>query len=206
MELINSSEFDFKEQLADYEANSLKTLSDFEPEDLNDYYFSAPVRRMIWQTTLIIKELVHVLGKEPARIFIEMTREKDASRGRTLSRKKKFEDLYKNVKDENTDWAKVIEHADESGTIRSKKMYLYLTQKGRCMYTGNHIELSDLFNDNLYDIDHIYPRHFVKDDNIDNNLVLVTKEKNAHKSDNYPLEAEIFNKQRNMWTQLRKKL
>lgn len=204
MELINSPEFDFKEQLADYEANSLKTLSDFEPEDLNDYYFSAPVRRMIWQTTLIIKELVHVLGKEPARIFIEMTREKDASRGRTLSRKKKFEDLYKNVKDENTDWAKVIEHADESGTIRSKKMYLYLTQKGRCMYTGNHIELSDLFNDNLYDIDHIYPRHFVKDDNIDNNLVLVTKEKNAHKSDNYPLEAEIFNKQRNMWTQLRK--
>lgn len=174
MELINSPEFDFKEQLADYEANSLKTLSDFEPEDLNDYYFSAPVRRMIWQTTLIIKELVHVLGKEPARIFIEMTREKDASRGRTLSRKKKFEDLYKNVKDENTDWAKVIEHADESGTIRSKKMYLYLTQKGRCMYTGNHIELSDLFNDNLYDIDHIYPRHFVKDDNIDNNLVLGT--------------------------------
>ena len=61
-----------------------------------------------------------------------------------------------------------------------------------------------MFNDNLYDIDHIYPRHFVKDDNIDNNLVLVTKEKNAHKSDNYPLEAEIFNKQRNMWTQLRK--
>lgn len=34
MELINSPEFDFKEQLADYEANSLKTLSDFEPEDL----------------------------------------------------------------------------------------------------------------------------------------------------------------------------
>lgn len=63
----------------------------------------------------------------------------------------------KDQKDENTDWAKVIEHADESGTIRSKKMYLYLTQKGRCMYTGNHIELSDLFNDNLYDIDHIYP-------------------------------------------------
>ena len=60
------------------------------------------------------------------------------------------------------------------------------------MYTGKHIELDDLFDNNLYDIDHIYPRHFVKDDNIDNNLVLVCKEKNAHKSDHYPIEEEIF--------------
>ena len=66
-----------------------------------------------------------------------------------------------------------IANAEEDGKIRSKKMYLYLTQKGRCMYTGKHIELDDLFDNNLYDIDHIYPRHFVKDDNIDNNLVLV---------------------------------
>lgn len=172
MELINSPEFDFKEQLADYEANSLKTLSDFEPEDLNDYYFSAPVRRMIWQTTLIIKELVHVLGKEPARIFIEMTREKDASRGRTLSRKKKFEDLYKNVKDENTDWAKVIEHADESGTIRSKKMYLYLTQKGRCMYTGNHIELA---NETLYSAEKAKGEGYIPFKSSDTKIQDVTK-------------------------------
>lgn len=204
MELINSPDFNFKERLNEYRASSEKTLSDFEVEDLDEYYFSAPVRRMIWQTTLIIKELVKALGSEPDRIFIEMTRKKDDSLGRTVSRKKKFEELYKKVKDEDTEWMKVINQADESGAIRSKKMYLYLTQKGRCMYTGKRIELSDLFNDNLYDIDHIYPRHFVKDDNIDNNLVLVTKEKNAHKSDNYPLEAEIFNSQKVMWAQLRK--
>lgn len=60
------------------------------------------------------------------------------------------------------------------------------------MYTGHPIDLEDLFKDNRYDIDHIYPRHFVKDDNIMNNLVLVEKEKNAHKSDNYPLEEEIY--------------
>lgn len=53
-------------------------------------------------------------------------------------------------------------------------------------------------------IDHIYPRHFVKDDNIDNNLVLVCKEKNAHKSDHYPIEEEIFLSQKKMWLELRK--
>ena len=40
------------------------------------------------------------------------------------------------------------------------------------MYSGETIELSDLMNNNLYDIDHIYPRHFIKDDSIENNLVV----------------------------------
>lgn len=44
------------------------------------------------------------------------------------------------------------------------------------MYSGENIELTDLFNDNLYDIDHIYPRHFIKDDSIENNLVLDKKD------------------------------
>lgn len=66
------------------------------------------------------------------------------------------------------------------------------------MYTGEPIDLDDLFNDNLYDIDHIYPRHFVKDDSIENNLVLVKKEENAHKSDEL-LEESIRNKMYSTW-------
>lgn len=204
MELINSSLYNYKECLAEYQNTMLKTLSEIEAEDLNEYYFSAPVRRIIWQTILVIKELVKVLGCEPERIFVEMTRKPDEHKTRTSSRRNKFEELYKKVKDEATDWMQVIAKAEEDGKIRSKKMYLYLTQKGRCMYTGKHIELDDLFDKNLYDIDHIYPRHFVKDDNIDNNLVLVCKEKNAHKSDHYPIEEEIFLSQKKMWLELRK--
>lgn len=72
------------------------------------------------------------------------------------------------------------------------------------MYTGNAISLSDLLqNNSKYDIDHIYPQHFVKDDSIENNLVLVEKEKNNHKSDNYPIEAEIREKRHSMWRSLR---
>lgn len=73
------------------------------------------------------------------------------------------------------------------------------------MYTGENIELDQLMNDNLYDIDHIYPRHFVKDDNIGNNLVLVKKEKNAHKSDSFPIENEIRTKMMPYWKMLREK-
>lgn len=70
------------------------------------------------------------------------------------------------------------------------------------MYTGKPIDLENLFNDNLYDIDHIYPRHFVKDDSLANNLVLVEKELNAHKSDVYPLENNIYTSQKAMWKEL----
>ena len=181
MELINSDSYTYKEILVEKTQTAMKTLYDIEAEDLDEYYFSAPVKRMVWRTILIIKEITKVLGAPPSRLFIEMTRKEDRDKKRTISRKQKFLDLYKNIKNEDIDWKGIIERADESGTLRSKKMYLYLTQRGRCMYSGKEISLKDLFNDNLYDIDHIYPRHYVKDDNIDNNLVLVSKTYNAHK-------------------------
>lgn len=78
-------------------------------------------------------------------------------------------------------------------------------QQGKCMYSGEKIELNDLFNNNLYDIDHIYPRHFIKDDSLENNLVLVKKQINNHKSDNYPLESNIRKNMNEFWKTLREK-
>ena len=73
------------------------------------------------------------------------------------------------------------------------------------MYTGESIRFEDLMNDNLYDIDHIYPRHFVKDDSLEQNLVLVKKEKNAHKSDVFPIEADIQKKMSPFWKELKER-
>ncbi len=202
MELLNSPEYTYGEELENRQEDMLKTLIEMQPEDLDEYYFSAPVKRMVWQTLLIIRELEEVLGAPPKRLFVEMTRKPEEKKSRTISRKQKFLELYKNIQEESKDWKGEIEKADESGALRSKKMYLYFTQMGRCMYTGEIIELDQLFNDNLYDIDHIYPRHFVKDDNIDNNLVLVKKQVNAHKSDVYPLEEQIYRNQRETWAVL----
>ena len=193
MELIHSDRFTFAESLESKKTKMDKTLSEFKHEDLDEYYFSAPVKRMIWQTLLVIKELEKVLGGPPTRLFVEMTRSDDVKgdKGRKKSRKDELLELYKKVKDESHDWTAIINAADENGTIRSKKMYLYLTQRGRCMYTGKPIDLNQLFDNNIYDIDHIYPRHFVKDDNLRNNLVLVDKRANARKSDNYPIDSNI---------------
>ncbi len=194
MELINSDEYTFKEELVRLQNNSLSSLSEMTYDDLDDYYFSNPVKRIIWQTILVIRDIEKIMGGVPERIFIEMTRsdEQKGDKGRKDSRKKQLQSLYKNIKDDEHNWIQDIEDADKSGLLRSKKIYLYYTQMGKCMYTGESIDLDNLLSANSnYDIDHIYPRHFVKDDNIGNNLVLVKKESNAYKSDNYPVLNEV---------------
>ena len=210
MELINSPDFTFREALEEKRVHLEKTLTDFEYEDLDGYYFSAPVKRMIWQTILVVREIEKVMGQTPARVFVEMTRsdEEKGDRGRKSSRASQLLAAYKNIKNTQIhDWKKEISEAEGNGKLRSKKLYLYYMQMGRDMYTGKEIDLARLFDDNLYDIDHIYPRHYVKDDSIINNLVLVNKEANEHlKKDLYPIPAQIASNPevRGLWDALHK--
>jgi CRISPR-associated endonuclease Csn1 len=206
-ELINSDKYTFGENLNEKHKEGLKTLSEFTYDDLQEMYFSAPVKRMIWQTLLIIKEVEKIMGCPPKKIFVEMTRSDEEIKGdagRKDSREKELLELYRK---EGKEWDKEIKEAGASGKLRSKKLYLYYKQMGCDMYTGLPIDLSELFDDNKYDIDHIYPRHFVKDDSIHNNLVLVDKRKNSRKSDNYPLDESIRNNTdvTNLWHTLRLK-
>jgi len=194
MELINSNGFSFKEILEEKRNESVKSLSDFTVEDLDEYYFSAPVKRMIWQTFLIIRELETVLGQLPKKVFVKMTRsdEEKGDKGRKESRGKQLLELYKSIPNtEKHNWKEELKEADESGQLRSKKLFLYYSQMGRDMYTGKEIDIEELFT-TKYDIDHVYPRHFVKDDSIINNLVLVNKADNEHvKKDFYPIPKQI---------------
>ena len=149
----------------------------------------------------ILKEIEKVMGCPPKRIFVEMARFNGVKGERKDSRKKKLSDLYNALGKEGAKWKEEIEKLDE-GRFNQKKLYLYYMQKGRCMYTNTIIPIEDLFKDNLYDIDHVYPRHFVKDDSIENNLVLVRKQDNAHKSDSYPIESGIQGKCGGFWKEL----
>lgn len=193
MELLDRNSFTYREELEKQQKKQFSSLSDITPEVLDDYYFSAPVKKMIWQTFGVIREVEKVMGCPPEKIFVEMTRtdEEKGDKGRKDSRKKVLLEKFRGIKEASRDWKDFIEKEDQSGRLRSKKMFLYISQLGKDMYSGEAIDLDRLFDDNLYDIDHIYPRHFVKDDSIHNNLVLVKKQTNAHKSDTYPLENSI---------------
>lgn len=207
MELL-SEQYGFKKTLDAMTKNAEKPLCSWTIEDLDGNYLSAPVKRMVWQTIKMLNEVCELTEREPDKIFVEMPREHGKKNDRKDSRKKKLIELYAALKKEEKVWAEaMLREIDKQSDadFRIKKLYLYYLQQGKCMYSGETISLKDLMNNNLYDIDHIYPRHYIKDDSIENNLVLVKKQMNNHKSDKFPLEEEIQSARAVFWKTLAEK-
>lgn len=165
---------------------------------LDDLYLSPSVKRMLWQSLKIVKEVTSVMKCDPLKIFIEMARGSDGS-DRKDSRKTSLENLYKNCKkdiieildnDENA-YNKILNKIQlcSEADLRAKKLYLYYIQLGKCMYTLEDIDLS---RGSIYDIDHIYPKSKLFDDSLEN-TVLVNKIINSEvKKNNYPIDSTVI--------------
>lgn len=162
-------------------------------------YVSPKIKRPIYQSLLIMKEIEKIQKNQPKKIFVEMTRSDGVKgdKGRKHSRKKSLEKLYKNCKEDSGELWESLEKTPDN-EFQQDKLYLYYTQFGKCMYTGESIDISDLFNQNIYDIDHIFPRSKVKDDSLDNR-VLVKRIVNSHKDNDYPLDKSIRDKMKSFW-------
>lgn len=162
-------------------------------------YVSPKIKRPIYQSLLIMKEIEKIQKNQPKKIFVEMTRSDGVKgdKGRKHSRKKCLEKLYKNCKEDSGELWESLEKTPDN-EFQQDKLYLYYTQFGKCMYTGESIDISDLFNQNIYDIDHIFPRSKVKDDSLDNR-VLVKRIVNSHKDNDYPLDKSIRDKMKSFW-------
>lgn len=169
---------------------------------IQELYVSPVVKRQLNQAIIVVKELRKIIGHDPAKIFVEVAREEDKVKTRKLERKLFLLDMYKTCKTQEQELYESLEKtpADE---FRRDKLYLYYTQMGKCMYTGEPIALEDLFNENLYDIDHIFPRSRVKDDSLDNR-VLVKKQANMEKTNDYPLSEKIRSHMKGYWSILLK--
>ncbi|MCF2679075.1 type II CRISPR RNA-guided endonuclease Cas9, partial [Streptococcus alactolyticus] len=72
-------------------------------------------------------------------------------------------------------------------------------QNGKDMYTGDELDIDHLSD---YDIDHIIPQAFIKDDSIDNR-VLTSSAKNRGKSDDVP-SLDIVRARKAEWIRLYK--
>lgn len=73
------------------------------------------------------------------------------------------------------------------------------------MYSGEPIDLeAALRNDETYDIDHIFPRSRIKDDSIDNR-VLVKRVLNREKTNTYPISQDIRSRMLPFWSMLHDK-
>ena len=204
MELL-SYKYDFSDRIKEYNGINEEEKNITYEDLIKDLQVSPSVKKMIWRALVIVKEIKKVTKKSPKKVFIEMARDHQTEKKRTDKRKDKLLELYKNIK--NDDSIKELEKNLKEKTndeLKSKKLYLYYLQLGRCMYSGEVIRLEDLMNDNLYDIDHIYPQSKIKDDSFDN-TVLVKKQINADKTDEYPIDKNIQNKCKAFWTSLKER-
>lgn len=195
MELL-ADRFDYMSQIEDFNKTLQKEVTEITPDILEDLYVSPAVKRSIWQTIRIVEELKKIIGCEPSKIFIETTRKNKTKKIATNSRKEILKKVYDSIStkdimnlEKELDYTFNLQNkkkmlGDEDDlSLKRKKLFLYYLQLGRCVYSGESIKLDKLFNDNYYNIDHIYPRSKVKDDSIYDNLVLVTREKNEKKED-----------------------
>lgn len=193
MEIINEPVF--AEQIKNENQDQLKG-EDYESV-LADAYTSPQNKKAIRQVIKVVDDIVRAAGKAPKFISIEFAREDQFSR-RTQSRLAQLKQIYESTAKELVQNERVRK---ELGNIKDldDRLYLYFTQLGRDMYTGETINIDEISS--RYDIDHILPQAFIKDDSLDNR-VLVSRAINNGKSNNVPLKL-FGNKMKPFWNKLK---
>ena len=189
MQLL-SSKYSFLEQASAHKKNIL-TLDNSPRSKVDHLYVSPKIRRSIWQALRIVDEIVDNQKGAPKKIFIEVARDKDGKNEKKMkdSRKEKLLALYKACKEDSGELFEALNQTEESA-LRSDKLFLYYSQFGKCMYSGKPIHIDDLSDNRICDIDHIFPRSLIKDDSLDNR-VLVKANLNREKTNKYPISYQI---------------
>lgn len=178
------TEPDFKDAIAK-ENQSIAKKNGVE-EILADAYTSPANKKAIRQVVKVVEDVVKAAGgKAPSQFAIEFTRSPDENpklsqiRGNQLL--KTYQDTAKDLVDQ--DLTNNLKNAMNSRKLLQDKYFLYFMQAGRDAYTGKKINIDEISFG--YQIDHILPQSFVKDDSLDNRVLTATPI-NAEKSDDVP--------------------
>ena len=196
MQLINDDGLSFKEIIQ--KAQVVGEIDDVK-QVVRELSGSPAIKKGILQSIKIVDELVKVMGHAPESIVIEMARENQTTaRGKKNSqqRYKRIEDALKNLAP-GLDSNILKEHPTDNIQLQNDRLFLYYLQNGRDMYTGKPLDINQLSS---YDIDHIIPQAFIKDDSLDNRVLTSSKD-NRGKSDNVP-RLEVVQKRKAFWQQL----
>ena len=173
-------------------------------EDILDEAYTSPQnKKAIRQVMKVVEDIEKAMKCKPTSIAIEFTRRKGKSK-LTNTRYKKISETYEKIADElisEYELGKLQSKLDSKANNMRDIYYLYFMQLGRDMYTGEKINIDELHQ--YYDIDHIFPRSFIKDNSL-NNRVLTRKEiNNNEKADRTAADLYAV-KMGDFWRKLRK--
>lgn len=206
MQIIDGQKYGFGAQISEISREYFSGHPTTLAERLDELGISNAVKRPVMRTLDIIADVVKAEKCPPEKIFVEMTRGDDKRiDSDKLSRSKRLREFYSKIDSEDT--ARLLKELDAMGDevdrrLQSEKLFLYFCQMGKCAYCGRTLDISAI-GTNEYNVDHIWPRAYIKDDSVLNNKVLVHSEENGRKTDTYPIESDIRSKMCGFWEKLR---
>ena len=194
MQIINNDKYGFNKQIAE---KMPKIEQNITYEQIDEIPTSPANKRSIWQAIKIVKEITKIMKYEPKNIYIEFARN-EGEKKRTDNRAKALLKIYDKFKEEINEFLYKELKDRQSEKKFDERLYLYFVQMGKCLYSGKPLNLDTLY---LYEVDHILPQSYIKDDSL-SNKALVYKEYNQRKSGSLLLEDAIINKQQVFWKYL----
>ena len=192
MQLINDDGLSFKEII---QKAPVVGKTDDLTQVVQELPGSPAIKKGILQSIKIVDELVKVMGHAPESIVIEMARENQTTAKGNSKSQQRFKRLSNAISELGSNILK--EHPTDNTELQNDRLYLYYLQNGKDMYTGKPLDINQLSS---YDIDHIVPQAFIKDDSLDNRVLTSLKD-NRGKSDNVP-SIEVVEKMKTFWQQL----
>jgi len=201
-QIINDETLGFKERFSQHDNKKLGRIT---YADVDGLYLSPSVKRSVWQAVKAAEEIVKVMGCEPRCIYIESTRS-ESDKKRTKTRAGIVTELYNAVKTDVAEYNDCLQRVKsefkrlDEKKLDDEKVYLYLLQFGRSMYSGKTLDINNLSE--TCEVDHIVPRHYIKDDSLQNK-VLVLKNENQEKSGTLAINKEIRDKMLGFWAFLK---
>lgn len=168
---------------------------------VNDLPGSPAIRRSLNQAIRIVDEIAGIAGHAPENIFIEVTRDED-ERNKGKRTKRRYEQLRVALEAFKHEDPQVWEEFRRtSPSDLDERLTLYFMQRGKCLYSGRPIKIEQLSNAGLYEVDHIIPRAYIKDDSLENKA-LVYREENQRKTDELLLDESIRRNMSSEWRTL----
>ena len=214
IDVLEETNHNFMEIINDKQMGFASIIEEEREKNVEDIYKlidklagSPAIKKGIRQSVKLVEEIVKIKGYAPKNIFIEFARSDEPSK-RTVSRETAILNMYKKFKEENSEDKDVKdsqahltkELKAQKNISNNRKLHLYFLQHGKCLYSGEALDISNL---ELYEIDHIIPQSYMYDNSIDN-TVLVKKELNQCKGDSLVLSGDIIQKMIPYWQKLNK--
>lgn len=203
MQILRDDKLRFQDVVDEENRRRLGDASELPLEELPG---SPALRRSVKQAIRIVEEIVSIAKCAPSNIFIEYTRDDDMTKkGKRTSRR--YDVLLSAVEAFKAESPSLC-RGDLLGDLKragkgslDERLMLYFMQGGKSLYSNTPIDINDLHDTTRYQVDHIIPQSYVKDDSFENKALVLSGE-NQRKSNAMLLDESVRKEMSDYWRAL----